>query len=161
MAGKLTLPIRPASRTPTRQRPSFRVRRRSAAELVPHMVGRTRTEAYRAPLLQFIADWNRSSTRPAMIEEAPSYEGSDPYLLPSISSVVEALADRHNVGVPGWVAEHIAPKDWVLFCNGEEAGSHLWRREMENAPSTCVHHRVYFHHRLLDKGTPDWWLPWA
>ena len=25
----------------------------------------------------------------------------------------------------------------------------------------CAYHRVFFHHRLLDKGTADWWLPWT
>lgn len=51
------------------------MRRRTAAELPPHMVGETPFQAYRTPLLQFVADWNRSPSKVAMIEEAPSYEG--------------------------------------------------------------------------------------
>lgn len=161
MAGKLTFPVRPASEVPTRREPSFRVRRRAAAELPPHMVGRTLFEAYRTPLLQFIADWNRSSAKAGMIEKAPSYEGPDLYLLPSVAAVVHALVDRRDLAVPDWVWEHEAPEDWVLFCEPGGSGSFFWRRGMENAPSTCRHHRVFFHHRLLDKGTPDWWLPWT
>ena len=161
MPSELTFPIRPASEATTRREPSFRARRRSAAELPPHMVGETLLEAYRTPLLQFIADWNRSSEKADMIEKAPSYEGPDPYLLPSIAAVVHALADRHNMAVPDWVREHNLSQDWVLFYDPGELGSLLWNRDMENAPPTCAHHRVYFHHRLLDKGTPDWWLPWT
>ena len=106
MAGELTFPIRPASEVPVRRKPSFRVRRRAAADLPPHMVGKTLFEAYRTPLLQFVADWNRSPTKADMIEKAPSYEGPDLYLLPSIAAVVHALVDRHNMAVPDWVWNH-------------------------------------------------------
>ena len=77
-----------------------------AAELPPHMVGTSLLEAYRTPLLQFVADWNRSSAKPAMIEQAPVDDGADPYLLPSIASVVHALAERHDLPVPDWVWGH-------------------------------------------------------
>ena len=103
MPSELTFPIRPTSEAPIRSKPSFQVRRRSAAELPPHMVGETLLEAYRTPLLQFVADWNYSPAKANMIEKAPSYEGSDPYLLPSIAAVVHALVDRHDMAVPGWV----------------------------------------------------------
>ena len=161
MAGELTFPIRPHSEVPTRSKPSFRVRRRVAAELPAHMVGKTLLEAYHTPLLQFVADWNRSPAKANMIEMVPSYEGADPYLLPSIASVVHALVNRDNLPVPDWVWKHKLGEPWVLFCEPGETGSYFWQRGMENAPSTCAHHRVYFHHRLLDKGTPDWWLPWT
>lgn len=161
MAGELTFPFRSSSGAPTRGEPSFRVRRRTAAELPPHMVGKTLFQAYRTPLLQFVADWNRSADKVSMIEEIPSYGGSDRYLLPSISAVVHALVDRANLRVPEWVWEHSLSEDWVLFCEPGEHESFFWKRAMAQAPPTCVHHRVYFHPRLLDKGTPDWWLPWT
>ena len=161
MPSELNFPIRPTSEAPIRSKPSFQVRRRSAAELPPHMVGETLLEAYRTPLLQFVADWNCSPAKAGMIEKAPSYEGSDPYLLPSIAAVVHALVDRHDMAVPGWVWEHTLSEDWALFNDPEEVGSFLWNRAMEKAPSVCAYHRVFFHHRLLDKGTPDWWLPWT
>ena len=161
MAGELAFPVRPASGAPVRGKPSFRVRRRAAAELPPHMVGESLLEAYRTPLLQFIADWNSSSARAELVEKAPSYAGPDLYLLPSIAAVVHALADRAGMAVPGWVWEHRLSEDWVLFSDPGERGSFFWKRDMENAPAACAHHRVFFHHRLLDKGTPDWWLPWT
>ena len=157
----LTFPIRAQFEVPSRTTPSFRVRRRVAGELPRHMAGETPFEAYRTPLLQFVADWNRSSAKPTMMEQAPSYEGPDPYLLPSIASVVHALADRHGLPVPDWVCRHKLPEDWVLFCEPGDTASYFWQRGVENAPSTCAYHRVYFHRRLLDKGTPDWWLPWT
>jgi len=125
------------------------------------MVGPTRFEAYRTPLLRLIVDWNTSSVRSSLIKQAPSYEGLDQYLLPSLASVVHALADRNGMSVPGWVWTHCLDEDWVLFCDLQESGSFFWERALREAPATCVHHRVYFHRRLLDKGTPDWWLPWT
>ncbi len=125
------------------------------------MVGNTRFDAYRTPLLQFIADWNRSSVKSNLIENGPSYGGSDRLLLPSLASVVHALVDRHGMSVPDWVWNHRLDEDWALFCDPEEAGSFFWERALREAPPTCVHHRVFFHRRLLDKGTPDWWLPWT
>ena len=72
MSDPLIFPIRPPSEVPTRTRPSFRVRRRVAADLPRHMVGESLLEAYRMPLLQFAADWNRSPARPIMIHQAPT-----------------------------------------------------------------------------------------
>ncbi len=161
MPSELNFPIRPASEAPVRRKPSFRVRRLAAADLPQHMVGETLFEAYRAPLLQFVADWNSSPAKADTIEKSPSYEGPDLYLLPSIATVVHALADRHNIAVPEWVWNHSLDEDWVLFSDTGILGSFFWDRAMKNAPSTCAHHRVYFHHRILDKGTPDWWLPWT
>ena len=86
------------------------------------------------------------------------YKGDDWRLLPTIASVVHALADRKTLTVPEWVWGHKAPEEWVVFC--DPPGSYFWRLEKPKAPSTCLHHRVYFNPRLLDKGTPDWWLPW-
>ena len=160
MAEGLTFPVRRVAGVPARREPSFQVRRRAAADIPPLMVGRTRFEAYRTPLLQFISDWNGSSTKANLIEEAPSYRGSDRFLLPSLASVVHALVDRHSMSVPDWVWAHCLDEEWVLFCDSEEVGSFFCERALREAPSTCVHHRVFFHHRLLDKGTPDWWLPW-
>ena len=70
MASELTFPIRPAFEAPVRRKPSFRVRRLAAADLPQHMVGETLFEAYRAPLLQFVADWNSSPAKAATIEKA-------------------------------------------------------------------------------------------
>lgn len=49
---------------------------------------------YRAPLLQFIGDWNVARDRAALVSDAPVYDGDDPLLLPTIAVVVHALADR-------------------------------------------------------------------
>ncbi len=125
------------------------------------MVGNTRFVAYRTPLLRFIADWNRSTNKSSLIENGPSYGGPDRYLLPSLASVVHALVDRHSMSTPDWVWDHRLDEDWALFCDPEESGSFFWERSVREAPPTCVHHRVFFHRRLLDKGTPDWWTPWT
>ena len=112
----------------------------------------------RAPLLQFVADWNVSSDRAAMTRAAPIYEGDDPLLLPAIAALVHALAARDDVGVPEWVMEHRHPIDIPLFEDTDDGWYGHWLRR--RAPATCAYHRVWFHHRLLDKGTPAWWLPW-
>ncbi len=65
------------------------------------MEGKTRLQAYRTPLLQFIADWNRSPSKSNVTDDAP--------LLHRTGSIPVALFDQ----------------------------------------------------RLLDKGTPHWWLPWT
>ena len=162
MAGNmLTFPVRREGGVPARRKPSFRVGRRPVAELPPVMAGKTRLQAYRTPLLQFIADWNHSPSKSNLIEKSPSYRGPDRYLLPSLASVVHALVDRHSMPVPDWVWTHCLDEDWALFCAPEEAGSFFWERALRQAPPTCAHHRVFFHHRLLDNGTPDWWLPWT
>lgn len=115
-------------------------------------------DAYRFALIQFVADWNRATHPASLIFDPPVYRGADWRLLPTIASVVHALAVRESLSVPEWVWEHRAPRDWVVF--SDPPGSFFWNRDRERAPATCVNHRVYFHHRLLDKGTPDWWLPW-
>ena len=113
---------------------------------------------YRAPLLQFIWDWNVAPDKPALVAEAPVYAGEDPNLLPAIAVVIHALADRDDVPVPGWVAGHRSPADVMLFGYAFDGPYSRWERT--RAPSVCAHHRVWFHPRTLDKGTPDWWLPW-
>ena len=115
-------------------------------------------DAFRYALTQFVADWNNSDDPASLTVDAPVYHGEDWRILPTIASVVHALVDRRDLPTPDWVWGHKAPEDWVVFC--DPPGSYFWRRGLEKSPPTCVHHRVFFHHRLLDKGTPDWWLPW-
>lgn len=114
--------------------------------------------AYRFPVLQFISDWNTSQDRSAMIRFPPVYEGDDALLLPTIAAVVHALAVRDGVLVPDWVLTHRAPHDTAPFWDTSDG----WyrRRLLTRAPDTCAYHGIWFHPRLLDKGTPDWWLPW-
>ncbi|MDE0168029.1 MAG: hypothetical protein OXS29_00715 [bacterium] len=113
---------------------------------------------YRAPLLQFIADWNRADNRGGLIAQAPVYDGGDPVLMPAIAVVVHALAERAGVPVPEWVLQHRAAKDVMLFGWPFDGAYARWVRL--RSPAVCAHHRVWFHPRTLDKGTPDWWLPW-
>ena len=154
--GGLELPIRPDTVIPV---PSFRPRRPLRAYDLPAVMDEDDWfDAYRYALIQFVSDWNHADAPASLIADPPVYEGSDWRLLPTVASVVHALADRKGVAVPGWVWDHTAPRDWAVFCDPE--GSYFWRRTLEKAPATCRHHRIYFHHRLLDKGTPDWWLPW-
>ncbi|WP_420614277.1 hypothetical protein [Candidatus Spongiisocius sp.] len=96
--------------------------------------------------------------KPALVAEAPVYAGDDPNLLPAIAVVVHALADRDGVPVPGWVAGHRSPADVMLFGYAFDGPYSRWERT--RSPTVCGHHRVWFHPRTLDKGTPDWWLPW-
>ncbi|MCQ3803947.1 MAG: hypothetical protein OXC98_00165 [bacterium] len=114
--------------------------------------------AYRHALIQFVADWNRSDDPASLIAEPPTYEGTGWRILPTIASLVHALAARKTLPMPAWVWENKASQDWVVF--GDPPSSYFWQRALRKAPATCVHHRIYFHPRLLDKGTPDWWLPW-
>ena len=115
-------------------------------------------DPYRFPLLQFIWDWNVASDKAALVSEAPVYDGDDPNLLPAIAVVVHALADRDGVPVPDWVAGHRAPHDVMLFGWPFDGRYARWIRRRSLA--VCAYHRVWFHPRTLDKGTPDWWLPW-
>lgn len=114
---------------------------------------------YRVPIIQFVWDWNTSNNREAMICEPPVYTGDDELLLPAIAAVVHALADRDGVLIPPWVRLHRHATHTVLFGDTDDGWYGRWLRR-GRAPATCQYHRVWFHHRLLDKGTPDWWLPW-
>ena len=136
----------------------WKLGRLTAAALPPLMTVPDRRGSYRAPLLQFIWDWNVAEDRAALIAEAPVYEGDDPLLLPAVAVVVHALADRDGVPLPGWVLDHRAPNDVLLF--GWRFDGAYGRRVRRRAPAVCAHHRVWIHPRMLDKGTPDWWLPW-
>ena len=130
----------------------------TAAMLPPLMTVPDLRGPYRAPVLQFVADWNRSEHRAVLVAEAPVYEGDDPVLLPAIAVVVHALADRDGVPLPEWVLGHRAPDDVMLF--GWNFNGDYGRAVQRRAHAACAHHRVWFHPRTLDKGTPDWWLPW-
>lgn len=118
-----------------------------------------RWQPYRLALLRFIADWNTTYDRASLVVAAPQYEDDDPVLVPAIAAVVHGLAYRAQVPVPGWVRGQRAPEHVMLFIGSVDTPySRMVRRR---APaSVCAYHRVWFHHRLLDKGTPDWWLPW-
>lgn len=113
---------------------------------------------YRAPVLQFIWDWNVAPDKSALVSEAPVYDGDDPNLLPAIAVVVHALAIRDGVPVPARVSQHRAPADVMLFGYAFDTPYARWVRM--RSPAVCDPHRVWFHPRVLDKGTPDWWLPW-
>ena len=130
----------------------------TAADLPPLMSVPDPRGPYRVPLLQFIWDWNVALDKSVLIREAPAYDGDDPNLLPSIAVVVHALADRDGLAVPDWVAGHRAPADVMMFRWPFDGRYARWERL--RAPAVCSHHRVWFHPRMLDKGTPDWWLPW-
>ena len=113
---------------------------------------------YRTPLLQFIWDWNVAADRAALVAEAPVREGEDRFLLPAVAVVVHALAARDGVPLPDWVLGHRADTDVMLFGWRFDGDYGRWIRR--RSPAACAHHRVWFHPRTLDKGTPDWWLPW-
>lgn len=113
---------------------------------------------YRYPILQFIVDWNHSDDPAALIVDPPVYHGDDPILLPAIAVVVHALADRAGLPIPEWVFDHRAPTDAMLFRYRFDGRYARWVRE--RSLDICGFHRVWFHPRTLDKGTPDWWLPW-
>ena len=153
--GDLELPIRPDTIIPEPAEPRRPLR---ACDLPAIMNEDDWFDAYRYALIQFVADWNHSNDPQALIADPPMYEGDDWRVLPTIASVVHALADRKTLTVPELVWGHKAPEEWVVFC--DPPGSYFWRLEKPKAPSTCLHHQVYFNPRLLDKGTPDWWLPW-
>lgn len=130
----------------------------TASALPPLMVVDDPRGPYRFPLLQFIVDWNLSDDPAGLIADPPVYEGDDPVLLAAIAVVVHALADRAGVPIPEWVFDHRAPSDAMLFGYRFEGRYACWVRE--RSLDLCAFHRVWFHPRTLDKGTPDWWLPW-
>ena len=130
----------------------------NAAALPPLMEVDDPRGPYRFPLLQFIVDWNLSDDPAGLIADPPVYEGDDPVLLPAISVVVHALADRAGVPIPEWVLDHRAPQDVMLFRYRFDGSYARWVRQ--RSLDLCSYHRVWFHPRTLDKGTPDWWLPW-
>ena len=72
--------------------------------------------SYRAPLLQFIWDWNVAEDQPALIVDPPFYEGDDSLLLPAVSVIVHALGDRDGIRLPEWVLGHRAPADVMAVC---------------------------------------------
>lgn len=154
--GVLELPVRPDTVLPGSDEPRYQ-RPLRACDLPAIMGVDDWFDGYRFALVQFVADWNRSEHPALLVADPPVYEGKDWRLLPTVAAVVHALVDRAGLSVPEWVWEHKAPRDWVVFCR---PGSYFWSRDLEKSPATCVHHRVFFHSRLLDKGTPDWWLPW-
>ena len=131
----------------------------TAASLPAGMSQPCRRGPYRVPIIQFVCDWNTSNDREATIRDAPAYNGADNLVLPAIATVVHALADRDGVPVPPWVRSHRHPTHAVLFGDTDDGWYGRWLRQ-GRAPDACQYHRVWFHRRLLDKGTPDWWLPW-
>ena len=155
--GGIELPIRPDTVIPVSDEPTY-PRPLRACDLPAIMGVEDWFDAYRFALIQFVSDWNHSDDPVSMVCGPPVYQGTDWRLLPTVASVVHALVDRDGLPVPDWVWEHQARQDWVVFC--DPPGSSFWKRDLEHAPATCVHHRVYFHSRMLDKGTLDWWLPW-
>ena len=130
----------------------------TAASLPPMMEVDDPRGSYRYPILQFIVDWNLSDDPAALIADLPVYDGDDPILLPAISVIVHALAVRARVPIPPWVLEHRAPQDAMLFGYRFDGKYARWVRR--RSLDVCAFHRVWFHPRTLDKGTPDWWLPW-
>ena len=130
----------------------------TAAALPPMMVVDDPRGPYRYPLLQFIVDWNLSSNPAGLIADPPVYGGDDPILLPAIAVVVHALADRAGIPIPEWVCDHRAPSDTVLFAYKQDGKYAQWLRRRSHPAS--AYHQVHIHPRMLDKGTPDWWLPW-
>ena len=148
----------PAASTTDSAPPNPKRRPLTAEDLPPLMSVPDPRGPYRAPLLQFIWDWNVAVDRPALIAEAPFYRGPDWLLLPAIAVVVHALADRAGVPLPDWVLGHRSSQDVMLFPWKFDGGYARWVRR--RSPDVCAYHRVWFHPRMLDKGTPDWWLPW-
>lgn len=130
----------------------------AAADLPPLMEVPDPRGSYRFPLLQFIADWNRSDNPEGLIVDPPVYDGDDPVLLPAIAVVVHALASRAGLPIPEWVLGHRAPHEVALFVPDYQRDYRRWL--MERSHPLSAYHRVHIHPRMLDKGTPDWWLPW-
>ena len=155
----MTEPLAPTPATTPHFDPDYRrPLTLTAAGLPPLMSVPDPRGSYRFPLLQFIWDWNVAENRAAMIAGAPAYDGGDDLLLPAVAVVVHALADRDGVTLPGWVLDHRAVGDVMLFGWGFDSPYARWVRR--RSPAVCTYHRVWFHPRTLDKGTPDWWLPW-
>ena len=141
-----------------RHRGPLRARLFVATDLPGLMSDTDDPSPHRAPLLQFIWDWNVSDDKAAMVTEAPTYDGDDSLLLPALAAVVHALAMRDGVPPPDWVFDHRHNRDAHLFGMPFDSPYVKWLRR--RSPDVCAYHRVWFHPRLLDKGTPQWWLPW-
>ena len=112
--------------------------------------------SFRVPLAQFVMDWNRSTSRTALIEDPPAHTGDD-IVLAAISVIVHALAARDGEPVPGWVYEHRAVEDVAMFDHELDNPFGRWVRSY--APPESGYHRVFFDSRFLDKGTDRQWLP--
>ncbi len=150
-----SLPPTPAGRVVRRRVPL------TVADLPPLMSipASVDTSPYRFPLSQFIWDWNVADDRPALITEAPIYRGPRLAVAPRRSPWLST----HWQTVPGcpcrgWVLGYRSPPDVMLFGWNFDGGYARWVRG--RSPAVCAYHRVWFHPRTLDKGTPDWWLPW-
>ena len=104
------------------------------------------------PLMQFIADWNRSPDPAAMILDDPVYDGPDDLILPYIAAVVHALADRDGVLIPAWVFQYRAHHDVILF--GWDPNGTYGRWVRGRSVPASAHHRVWFPPETLDKGKP-------
>ena len=113
---------------------------------------------FRVPLAQFVMDWNRSTSRTALIEDPPAHIGDD-IVLPAIAVIAHALAARDGEPVPGWVHDHRAESDVAMF--DHELDTPFGRWVGSNAPPESEYHRVFFDSRFLDKGTDRQWLPRA
>ena len=87
------------------------------------------------------------------VRQPGRYEGDDPVLLAAIAVVVHGLADRAQIPLPDWVLCHRAPEDVMLFAGPFDTPYSRMVRWWAPA-GICAHHRVWFHHRLLDKGHP-------
>ena len=128
-----------------------------AADLPELMAAECRRGSYRVPLAQFISDWNRSGDRSAMISEAPSYEGDDPELMPTVAAVVHALCERDAMEVPEWVLGYRADRDVVLFAGDPDSDYGRWVRDQ--SPPAAKFHRIHFQPHLLEKDSPRQWDP--
>ena len=133
-----------------------RVAQATAADLPEEMAVSDPRGAYRVPVLQFVADWNRSAPedRVRLIAEPPVYRGSDELLLPTIAAFVHALAVRDGVPVPNWVMEHRAPRDYIF--GGWNPEGRMAQMVKADAVSVCAYHRVWFEPQMLWKGTDRW-----
>ena len=138
--GGLELPIRPDTVLPALEEARY-PRPLRACDLPAIMGVDDWFDAYRFALVQFVADWNHSKDPALLVADPPLYEGTDWRLLPTVAAVVHALVDRRGLSVPEWVWGHKAPRDWVVFC--DRPGSVFWNRDLEKAPATCAHHRVF------------------
>ena len=115
---------------------------------------------FRVPLAQFVTDWNRLTSRAALIQDPPAHIGDD-IVLPAISVIVHALAAATGSLCPTGVYEHRAVEGVAMFDheldNGLDNPFGRWVRS--NAPPESGYHRVFFDSRFLDKGTDRQWLP--
>lgn len=133
-----------------------RTREQAPEEARPHVL----------PIILFCSGWSAARLSPSRRSQSCE-TGSSRAPTNSMRSVPvgrhSAAAARHNsrdgVPVPSWVRLHRYPADTVLFGDTDDGWYGRWLRR-GRAPAVCEYHRVWFHRRLLDKGTPDWWLPW-